>query len=198
MAEPEKQTEAKNDEGAETPAENAPEQETEFEETDVEEYSGLGFDPEQRRFLWTLTGVIILGMGAASWIITSHDDRARQNFFKVTELGEIHRALQQRLAQAQQADIQRLASAEIQNDENAYKIFMNDLVENFLKERQSFADYHRAAGLDDVPITDQTRTDFEDKMKSNANELVEQYRRQQAASTQPAATRPAGSMPRNP
>lgn len=158
---------------------------------DVEEYSGMGFDPEQRRFLWTITGVLILGMGAATWINASHDDRARQNYFRVQEAVEVHRGLQQRFVQLRQSEFNKLVNAILQNDDNTKAQVMKEFSQAFMAERNSYAAAHHLAGLDDVTVTDETRANAEDEYLSNASQAAAQYRQQQQAksSTQPA-TRP--------
>lgn len=159
----------------------------------ADEYPGEGFDPMQRRFLWTVTAVLILAMFGAAWLNIYYEQRARAQLIRISELTDEHNAARQQLAQAQNTLGERFLRAYLQGDNQAAEEDLEQLTNVYRAEQGALVNLRNAQDLPAPPVTEERLNQYRNDVFNQLKQRGDAFRQQAAASTQPAASRPSSS-----
>lgn len=156
-------------------------------------YEEGGFDPEQRRLLWTVAIVIILGMFAATWLSSITSDRRAARTLHGQELLADFNRQHNRFMQEQDQASKLLLNAMAQNDRQGVEGYMAALVEEFKKDREAAAALHHEEGLDDPPLSREAVNDYANGILNGVSDRLDQIRQARAAATRPSSSQPSPS-----
>jgi hypothetical protein len=153
-----------------------------------------GFSGEQRRFLWTLTGLNVVAVLLGVAIVVGYLATARSQDAAVVRLGDEANTAQTRWHQTESRDMQMMIAAKLAGNEEVVENLRQQAYEAYRDFVEKEVAWRRAQGLTaEVPTEEQLEV-YLNRLNSDLAENVRRYIASTQPATQPAtkpATRPA-------
>lgn len=158
---------------------------------ELDDYREPGFDPEQRRFLWTITAVLVLALFGSVAVNIIYQERQRSHDVAINRAADEYRMADDAFNQLKQVIPQAMVSALRQGDKASYDREMGRLMNAFETRKRAQATLRREQGLDERTL-EQSEDEFAARLESAVKQAVAQSPGQRPT-TDRAATQPAGS-----